>query len=159
MQKKNFTASNLNFVARLAIFNLSVLAMIGVNFPDSPEAIAGQISTSLSSGGVTAVILIVAVSVIMPIYNLIRTKPKITLASVIGNPNFAIYAGTFAFGMLILLGINIPEGTAEELVGAIYAKDWSALISIASANVLDPIVRYFLDKKNNQVAALEGPST
>lgn len=149
-QKKAFDATNLNFWARLFIFVLSVLALIGVHFPDTPTDTAISITTSLSSGGFISVLGVLAVSVFMPVYNLIRTKPKITLASIIGSPNFWIYFGSFVFGLAVMTGIHIPDGTAEQLVGAAFAKDWSALFSIALANIVDPIVRYFIDKKNAQ---------
>jgi hypothetical protein len=154
-QKKNFTASNPNFIARIIIFVLSVFTLIGVQFPSSPEAIADNITTTVSTSGIIAVAGILLVSVIMPIYNLVRTKPKITISTIFGNPNFWIYAGSFAFGLLVLVGIHIPEGTAAELVGAIWAKDWAALSTIAFTNIIDPVIRYFLDRKNVRVAALE----
>lgn len=65
-----------------------------------------------------------------------------------------IYAASFALGLLVMIGINIPDGTAAQLVGAIYAKDWGALVTLAFANIIDPIVRYFLDRKNTREAAI-----
>jgi hypothetical protein len=148
----NFKSSNLNFVARLIIFALSVLALIGVKFPDDPTTVGTDIATTLSTGGFIAVVGILAVSVIMPIYNFARTKPKVNIWSVLGSPNFWIYAATFVFGILTLNGINIPEGTSEQLIAAIYAKDWTNLATIAIANILDPLIRYFRDKRNGIVA-------
>ena len=151
--KVNFTASNPNFIARLLIFALSILALIGVQFPTGAEELTEQITTTISTSGFYSVIGLLAISVIMPIYNLIKMKPKITLSSIIGNPNFWIYAGTFFFGILVLVGINIPEGTAEALVGAIYAKDWAGLFTIALANIIDPLIRFFKDRNAKNVAA------
>lgn len=144
---KNFSASNLNFWARLLIFVFSVLALMGIKFPSDPTTLATDISTSLTTSGFIAVSGILIVSVLMPIYNFVRTKPKISFWSLVGSANFWIYAGSFLFGLAVMLGINIPSGTAELLVGAAYAKDWTALFSIALANVLDPLVRWFMDKK------------
>jgi len=152
--KKNFSATNPNFIARLMIFGLSILTIIGVQFPESPEMITDKITTTISTSGFVAVAGILLISVLMPIYNLVKTKPKITLSTIIGNPNFWIYAASFALGLLVMIGINIPDGTAAQLVGAIYAKDWGALVTLAFANIIDPIVRYFLDRKNTREAAI-----
>lgn len=154
--KKNFKASNPNFIARLMIFVLSIFTVIGVRLPESPEVITDKITTTISTSGFVAVAGILLISVFMPIYNLVKTKPKITLSTIIGNPNFWIYFASFALGLLVMIGINIPDGTAAELVGAIYAKDWGALVTLAFANIVDPIVRYFLDRKNAREAALLG---
>ena len=150
---KNFDASNLNFWARLLIFILSVLTLIGVKFPDSPQVIGEQVTTLISSSGFYAVLGILAVSIIMPIYNLIRTKPKITAATVFGNPNFWIYLLSFLFGIGVLFGVGIPDGTADQIIGAIYSKDWVGLATIAFTNIIDPLIRWFRDKKNTEVAA------
>lgn len=149
-----FNASNLNFWARLLIFFFSVLALIGIKFPDTAEAMATSITTSLSGTGFVAVIGILVVSVIMPIYNFIKTKPKLTAAAIFGSPNFWIYVLSFAFGIAVLYGIKIPEGTAEQVIAAIYQKDWSGLFTIAVVNIFDPIIRWFRDKRGAQLAKL-----
>lgn len=149
---KNFNASNLNFWARLLIFVLSVLAMIGIKFPDDPTAIATDITTSISTSGFIAVVGILAVSVIMPIYNFVKTKPKLTAAAIFGSPNFWIYLLSFVFGVAVIVGINVPDGTAEQVISAIYAKDWTALFTVAVTNIVDPLIRWFRDRRNEQVA-------
>jgi len=152
-QQKSFSASNLNFWARLLIFVFSVAALIGIKFPDTPTDLAVDITNSLSTSGLISVIGIIAISVIMPIYNFIRTKPTLTAAAVFGSPNFWIYALSFLFGVAILFGIQIPDGTAEQVVGAVYQKDWTGLFTIALTNIIDPIIRWFRDKRATQVSA------
>lgn len=151
--KKNFSAANPNFWARLLIFGFSVLALIGIKFPDTPASMADQITTSLSTSGFIAVLGVLAISIVMPLYNFIKTKPKINLLALIGSSNFWIYLASFVFGIAVLYGINIPDGTAEQIVGAIYAKDWSALFTIAAANIIDPFVRWLRDKREKQLKA------
>lgn len=146
--KQNFDAGNPNFWARLLIFAFSVLALIGIEFPDTPTNLAIEITTSLSTSGFISVIGILAVSVIMPIYNFIRSGAKVSLVSLLSSPNFWIYFASFVFGIAVLYGIKIPSGTSEQLIGAIYAKDWTSLFAIAIANIVDPIVRWMKDKKN-----------
>lgn len=154
--QQSFSAANPNFWARLLIFFFSVVAMLGVQFPQSPDVLTGNILNTLSQGGTYAVIGVLVVSVIMPIVNLIRTKPKITIYTLIGSPNFWIYTATFVAGILVLFGIKVPDGTAEAMVSAAWVKDWGALFSIAITNLLDPIIRAFVDKKK---ATLALPST
>lgn len=149
---KNFDAKNPNFAARLIIFALSVLALIGVRFPESADVIADNITNGLSTGGYFALIAVLGISVVMPIVNFIRSKPSLTFKSValtlVGSPNFWIYLGNFIFGLVILLGVKIPGGTADEIVGAVYGKDWTGLLLIAVSNIFDPLIRYFRDRKN-----------
>lgn len=151
---QHFDASNLNFWARLLIFAFSVLAMIGIKFPDTPTDMAVEITTSLSSMGFIAVLGILAISVIMPLYNFFRTKPKVNFLAVLASPNFWIYLGSFVFGIAVLYGIKIPDGTADQIVAAIYAKDWTGLFSIAVANIVDPLVRWFRDKRTKQLGTV-----
>lgn len=150
-QTQAFSASNPNFWARLVIFVLGLLTALGIDFPQSPETLGTEITTTISSSGFYAVLGLMAVSVIMPIYNFIRSKPKLSAAAFFGSPNTWIYIGSFVGGLLVLIGINIPDGTAEAIVGAAYAKDWSALISIMAANILDPFIRWLRDKRTKEV--------
>lgn len=155
--QQNFSAANPNFWARLLIFFFSVVAMLGVQFPQAPEALTGNILNTLSSGGTYAVIGVLVVSVIMPIVNLVRTKPKINVYTLIGSTNFWIYAASFVFGILVLFGIQVPDGTAEAMVSAAWVKDWGSLFSIALTNLLDPIIRAFIDKKKATLAPQTTP--
>ena len=152
MQKSNFSSSNPNFWARLLIFAFSVIALLGVQIPD-PTALTDNIVTTISGGSAYAVIGILIVSVIMPIINFVRSKPKLDLYAIIGSPNFWIYFASFILGSLVLLGIDIPDGTAEQLVGAIFAKDWGGLATIAFANLADPFIRWWRDKRQTAVTA------
>ena len=153
VNKKNFDAGNLNFWARLAIFVLGLLATLGIQFPQDPVSLGTEIVTTLTTGGWDSVLGLMAISVIMPIYNFIRSKPKLSLAAFLGSPNTWLYLATFLVGIMLTFGIKIPEGTGEAIVGAIYAKDWSGLISIMAINIFDPIIRWLRDKRNKELAA------
>jgi len=151
--QKNFSASNLNFWARLVIFILGLLATIGIRFPQDPVSLGTDIVSTLSTGGWYSVLGLMAVSVIMPIYNFIRSKPKISLMAFLGSPNTWLYLATFLVGVMITLGINVPEGTGEAIVGAIYGKDYIGLVTIMATNILDPLIRWFRDRRNEELAA------
>lgn len=143
---KFFSAANPNFWVRLVIFVLTILASLGVNFPSNPDVLGPDIVTTLSSGSIYAIIAVMGLSVLMPIINFFRASPRPNFWEFLGSPNTWIYVATFIAGLLIMIGINIPEGTGAALVGAIYAKDWAALISIAATNILDPLIRWWKDK-------------
>ncbi|MGL6009655.1 MAG: hypothetical protein ACRC1D_09390 [Culicoidibacterales bacterium] len=148
---RNFDAGNPNFTARIIIFFLSVGALAGIKFPGDPALVAENVTNALSGGGYIAVLGVLATSVIMPIINFIRSKPSKNFREVffnlVGSANFWIYLGSFVLGIMVLLGIEIPEATSEQAVGAIFEKDWIGLILIAATNILDPIIRYFRDRK------------
>ena len=151
--QKNFSATNLNFLARLLIFVLSIGASFGIQFPADPTTLGTDIATTLTTGGMYAVIAILAVSVIMPVVNFIRSKPGTRWLEVLSSPNTWIYVANFLLGMLILNGVAIPDGTSEALVGAAFAKDWAALFTVAGANIIDPFIRWLRDKRNKAVTA------
>jgi hypothetical protein len=151
--KQNFSSSNPNFWARLLIFAFSVIALLGVQIPESPAMLTDKIVTTISGGSAYAVIGILIVSVLMPIINFVRSKPKLDLYAIIGSPNFWIYFASFVLGCLVLLGIDIPDGTAEQLVGAIFAKDWGGLATVAFVNLADPFIRWWRDKRQTSVTA------
>ena len=87
--KQSFNAANPNFWARLLIFAFSVLSIIGIEFPKNPTELATDIISQLSTTGLVGLIGIIAISVIMPIYNLVRTNPKVGLSDFL-NVNFFV---------------------------------------------------------------------
>lgn len=147
---KNFDAANPNFWARILISGLGLLAVLGIKFPSNPEVLGTDLANSFTNGGLYAVLGIITISVLMPIYNFVRSKPKVNLVAFFGSPNTWIYLVTGAFALLMYFGISIPGGTAEALVGAIFTKDFGGAITIIALNVLDPIIRWLRDKKNLQ---------
>jgi len=143
---KNFSWSSKNLWMQVIILTLSIVAGLGVELPANPADIAGSIVNTLSTSGVYAVAGILIVSVIGPVYNFIRTKPKLTLSGVLGDPNNWVYFGSFAVSLLVMVGINVPGGTAEQVVNAIFVKDWAALVTLIFGNLISPLIRYFIDK-------------
>lgn len=146
--QKAFSLTSKNLWFQLALLILAIGAGLGINFPSSPEAIAGDIVNTFSNSGIYAVIGILVVSVIGPVYNFVKSKPKLSLSAFIADPNNWVYIVGFLASGAILLGINIPAGTAEELVAAVFARDWAGIASVAVGSILVPLVRYFIDKAN-----------
>lgn len=149
-----FSAANPNFWAGLLITILGVLGIMGIKFPLSPEQTGEQIVTTITGGGFYAVIGILITSVIMPIVNYVRSKPTPSVVALLGSANTWIYIGSFILSVVVLFGIQIPAGTADGIVGSIWAKDWAGLITIVITNLINPLVRWFRDKRNQPPVTL-----
>jgi hypothetical protein len=147
--QKAFSLSSKNLWFQVTLLLLAIAAGLGINFPSSPEAIAGDIVNTFTNSGIYAVIGILVVSVIGPIYNFIKSKPKLSLKAFVADANNWVYIVSFLASGAILLGINIPAGTAEQLVAAVFARDWAGIASVAVGSIVVPLVRYFIDKAAN----------
>lgn len=146
--QKAFSVTSKNLWFQISLLILGIIAGLGVKLPSDPASIADSIVNTLSTSGVYAVIGILVVSVVGPIYNFVNTKPKLSFAAFVGDPNNWVYIGSFIASLLVLVGIPIPEGTAAQIVNAVFVKDWAALAAIFVGSVLTPIVRFFMDRAN-----------
>ena len=147
--QKAFSLSSKNLWFQVVLLLLAIAAGLGINFPSSPEAIAGDIVNTFTNSGIYAVIGILVVSVIGPIYNFIKSKPKLSFSAFIADANNWVYIVSFLASGAILLGINIPAGTADQLVAAVFARDWAGIASVAVGSIVVPLVRYSIDQAAN----------
>jgi hypothetical protein len=46
----------------------------------------------------------------------------------------------------------VPDGTAEQIVSAMYAKDWGVLLSVLAINILNPLIRFLKEIKDIEPA-------
>jgi len=143
--KQNFSASSPGFLYTVIVLALTALAAAGVTFPSTPEAITGEILTGLSQSGVWAISGIILTSVLFPFYN--AYKKGLKWYQILGSTATYIAFGNALFGGLLLLGIAIPDGTSEAVVGAIVQKDWGNLFNLVLLNVLVPLIRWIKDRK------------
>jgi hypothetical protein len=120
---------------------LAIFAASGVTIAN-PNDVAGEIVTSLSSGGVYAIIGVVASSVIFPIWNAVQ-KGAVSFDGIFKSTLTWIAIGNIVFSAIALTGLVLPEGTVEGLVYAIASKDWNALISMVLTTILPTVVRFF----------------
>ncbi len=144
--QKKFDAGSPGFLYSIVVLALTVFAVSGLNI--NPDETAREIVTSLSNGGVYAIIGIIASSVIFPIWNFFKRGGKVTLKVVFGSVLTWVALGNALFAVIALTGFTIPEGTVEQIVGFIQAKDWTSLIAIVFANVLNPLIRFIKDKRS-----------
>ena len=125
---------------------LSIFAIAGVQFPNTPDEIGREITNLLSTSGFWALIGVAASSIFFPIYNAWK-KGNLTFKGIFSNTLTWVAIFVLFFDALALFGLNFPAGTAEQLAYAIYAKDWTSLISMFFTVILPVVVRFIKDKK------------
>ena len=147
MAGKAFNASSPGFLYSIIVAILATFAATGIQFPASPDALAGTITTSLSSGGVYAIIGVLITSVIFPIYNHFSSKGKFDFKAIFSKVSTWIAWGTAGLSAIALTGFVLPDGTLEQVIGAIQQKDWMSLISILALTVGNTLIRFLKDRQ------------
>jgi hypothetical protein len=148
-QKAAFDASSPGFLYTVIVTALTLLALAGVQFPDNPADTAADLTNLLSTSGFWALIGVAASSILFPIYNAWK-KGSLTFKGVFSNVLTYVALGVLFFDGLALLGLNFPTGTAEQLVYAVFAKDWTSLISLLFTVILPTVVRFIKSKQGVQ---------
>ena len=145
-----FDPKSPHLVLGLITLVLGVFAVLGVQFPQTPAEVAGQIVTTISQSGYYAVIGVLAISVLGPIIIFIQKGgfSGVKASDFFGSPAFWVYFVGFLAGIAVVVGIEIPADTPEKLVAFIFAKDWTALGSLLLINVVNPIIRYIRSKRD-----------
>ncbi len=151
-QKQNFDPKSPGAVYSLATLVLTILAGLGIGFPDSIANISGQLQTSIQGGSYFALIGIVGGSVLFPIWNLIQKKQKLNWKNLFGSTANVVALGNALLGVVALTGFYLPDGTVEQIVAAVTVKDWGALASVIINTVIVALVRWVKDKKATATA-------
>lgn len=144
-----FDFASPGFLYSAIVTTLTLLALAGVQFPDNPADTATDLVNLLSTSGFWALIGVAASSILFPIYNAYK-KGNLTFKGVFSNVLTYVALGVLFFDGLALLGLNFPAGTAEQLVYAVFAKDWTALISLLFTVILPTVVRFIKSKQGVQ---------
>lgn len=147
MSKKVFDAGSPGFLYSIIVAVLTVFSVSGVHFPDTATALAGQITTTLSTGGIYSIIGILISSVIFPIYNAVKSGLKFTVTGIFGSTLTWVALGNVVISILALTGIALPAGTVEQVVAAVQTKDWIALISLLVTSIIPTIIRWIKSKR------------
>jgi hypothetical protein len=145
-QKKLFDAGSPGFLYTVTVSVLAMFAWSGVEFPAKPAEIAGEITTLLSGGGFYAIIGVIVASVAFPIWNAYKKK-ALTFRGIFNSTLTWISLGNILFAGLALTGFLLPEGTVEQIVYAVEAKDWTTIISMLITTIVPAVVRFIKDKK------------
>lgn len=126
---------------------LTIFAVSGVHFPTPAEILAGQITTTLSTGGLYAIIGVVISSVAFPIYNAVRSGLKFSLQTIFQSTLTWIALGNIVLSLLAITGLVLPDGTVEQVIAAVQTKDWISLISLLATSIVPTIIRWIKDRK------------
>lgn len=147
-----FNAGSPGFLYTIIVTVLTIFAVSGVQFPTSAEVLAGDITTTLSTSGIYAIIGVIVSSVAFPIYNAVKSGLKFSAATIFGSTLTWISIGNIILSLLAIYGFVLPDGTLEQVIGAVQTKDWMALGSLFFTTIVPTVVRWIKDK-NKAVAA------
>jgi hypothetical protein len=136
-----FSASSPGFLYSVIVAALTIFAAAGVSFPASPGEVSGEIVTLLSTGGFYAILGVLAASVAFPLWNAYQ-KGALSFHGVFSSSLTWVAIVVAIFSGLALVGLDFPDGTAEQLVYAVFAKDWVALAGVFFNAVLPTVVRF-----------------
>lgn len=136
-----FSTTSPGFIYSLLVGGLTIVALAGVNFSQAPAELAGEITSSISSGGYYSLIGILAASVIFPVWNAYK-KGSLSFRGIFKNTLTWIALGNIVFAGVALTGLTFPDGTVESIVGAVAAKDWTSLVSILVTVVFTTVARF-----------------
>lgn len=151
MKKALFSTSSSNFWVNIFNLVLSALAISGVQFTQPTLNTAAEIVNTFSTTGIVAVIGLVLINVGSPVYHAF-IKKSFNFKALLGSTNFWIQFVSAAIAAALLFGLEIPTGTSEQLVGAVFARDWTGLAFVFLSNILNPLIRFFKNKAPQEVA-------
>lgn len=137
-----FNTASPGFLYTIVTAVLGAFAVFGVQFPSTVPELGTNVVTTLSTGGIYAVIGVIISSIIFPIWNRFKYGGPILTSTLTW-----IALANIALSVIALTGFSLPAGTLEQVIGAIQTKDWFALISIIVTTIVPTIVRFIKDKQ------------
>lgn len=140
-----FNAYSPGFLYTVIVGILAMFAWAGVSFPEKPIELAGDLTTTLTSGGWYALLGIMASSILFPIYNAYK-KGSLSFKGLFGSTLTWVSLLNIVFSGIALTGFTLPEGTSDQIVYAAFAKDWSSLATIVFSTILPAVVRFIKEK-------------
>lgn len=143
--QKFFEVSSPGFLYSVIVSALTIFAGVGVAFPKVPSELGTELVNSYSTGGVYALIGVIVASVVFPIYNAISAG-TFSLKGIFSRNLTWIALGNIAVSGLALTGFVLPDGTPEQIVGAVSAKDWMSVVSIVALTVGNTLLRLIKQK-------------
>lgn len=143
--QKFFEVSSPGFLYSVIVSALTIFAGAGVAFPKVPIDLGTEIVNSFNTGGVYALIGVIVASVVFPIYNAISAG-TFSLKGIFSRNLTWIALGNIAVSGLALTGFVLPDGTPEQIVGAVSAKDWMSVVSIVALTVGNTLLRLIKQK-------------
>lgn len=134
-----FDTQSPGFLYAVIVAILTILTgVFGVDFPGTPDQIAGEVFASLNNFGIFSLIGVVVSSIILPIWNA-RTSAGFSWQKLISSRLTLIAVVNLVLSGLALIGLVFPDGMVDQIFAAVGAQDWTSLI-IIFFNVLLPTV-------------------
>jgi hypothetical protein len=142
----NFNSASPGFLYAVIVAVLMVLTgVFGVNFPGTPDQIAGEIFASLNNFGIFALIGVVVSSIVLPIWNA-RTTAGFSWKKLISSRLTLIAVVNLLLSGLALIGLVFPDGMVDQIFAAVGAQDWTGLIVIFFNVFLPTVLRWIKTK-------------
>lgn len=146
--KKVFDAGSPGFIASIITAILTITGLAGIEYPQLPADIADQLVSTFNESGVYAVVGILIVNIVAPIWNFIRKKEKLNWKNVFGSVTTWLSLAGVAISGFLLFNLQIPTDAPGQIAGAITARNWSLLGSLLVVTLIIPVIRWIRDRKN-----------
>lgn len=147
MQKQIFDPRSVGFVQSILLAVFSITALLGIQYPTTPEQLTGDIINTVSTSGYYSLVGILLTSIIAPVYNFIKKGVKITWSAIFGSTVTWVSLGGIVVSGAALVGLHIDPGTPAAIVTAIIGRDWGTLISLLVTAVVIPVIRFIKAKQ------------
>lgn len=144
---KKFDSGSPGFLYSAIVAFLTLFAVSGVSFPKEVNVLGLEITTALSAGGIYAIIGVVLTSVAFPVYNYVKGGGTFTWLGIFGKTSTWIALGNAVVAALATGGFMLPEGTVDQIIGAVKAQNWMGLISVLALTVGNTLIRWLKDRK------------
>jgi succinate-acetate transporter protein len=156
MAKQKFDKTSPGWYYSLFVLAFTALGLLGIELPEDPAAMADKVTTTLSDGGIFAVVGILVSSIIFPVWNFKKKGNKFNVKALTSSTLFWVALTSAALSLTVLIGFTVPDGTAEQIILAVNAKDWGGLLSVLALNIVNPLMRYLKDRQPDTEPTLEG---
>ena len=138
-----------NFLVSILSILFLVMAYMGA---DVSEGAAETITDSILSGNLTAILMAIFTNFLNPLMRIIaKAKEKGGIDfGFVKSINFWVQTGTVLAMLLGTIGLVFPDNFISETIGAIQSGDIGLILLALIANVINPIIHFFKDKKQPQ---------
>ena len=148
MNKTLFDSKSPGFITTVLSAIFAITASFGIEYGLPSDQLAGDIVFNFTNGGLFAIGALLLTNVVGPIVNFIKKKQAINWRNVLSSTTTIVSVGGIVVAAFVyILHINIPLDAPQQIVDAVNAKSWTALVGYAITNIVIPIVRYFKAKK------------
>lgn len=145
--KAVFDPGSPGFIAAIITTVLTVTGIAGIEYPQAPADIADQLVSTFQESGVYAVLGILVVNLIAPVWNFVRSKQKLNWKAVLGSTTTWVSLGGVVVSGLLLLNLQIPADSPATIAAAVTTRNWYALGGLLVINVLVPVIRWIKSRK------------